>query len=88
VATQPPIMDAQAACRELLGTTRMTEGGQRGLRQLLESGKAPDIMDRLTHIALASGEANVLNGFSRMFERLERTSDAGPLTRHDRTRLD
>src|SRR5437667_190547 len=62
VATQPPIMDAQAACRELLGSTRMTEEGRRGLRQLLESGQAPDVMDRLIHLALGSGEGDVMKG--------------------------
>jgi hypothetical protein len=74
VATQSPVIDAQAACRELFGSTRMTEEGRRGLRQLLETGKAPDIMDRLIHLALSSGEGEVLKGFDRMFERLGRTS--------------
>jgi hypothetical protein len=74
VATQQPHIDADVACRELFGSTRMTEAGRRGLRQLLESGKAPDVMDRLIHLALSGGEGEVLQGFDRMFERLGRTS--------------
>jgi hypothetical protein len=36
--------------------------------------KRPNVMDRLIHLALNDGECEVLKGFDRMFERLERTS--------------
>jgi hypothetical protein len=52
---------------------RLAAAGLR-LRTSVLSGKAPDVMDRLIHLALSGGEGDVLKGFDRMFERLGRTS--------------
>jgi hypothetical protein len=64
--------DRAEACRELIQASRITEEGRRSLQQVMRGDRAPELMDRLMHLARALGGGDVNAGLERMLETTER----------------
>jgi hypothetical protein len=72
-----PDADPQAACQKAVQRARMTDDGRRRLQELMKSPKAPDLMDRLMHMADSAGSGDLVAGFERMLEAMERKQQSG-----------
>jgi hypothetical protein len=68
VAGQAPPVDPQAACAKLLEGQRITDEGRQAIRQLMRSERAPEVMDRLMHLAREVGNGEVEAGLTRIIE--------------------
>jgi hypothetical protein len=71
--------DRAEACRELIQASRITEEGQRSLQQVMRGARAPELMDRLMHLARALGGGDVNAGLERVIETAERQGREGGL---------
>lgn len=77
-AQQPAPGDPrEAACRQLIERSRMTDKGQELLQRLMRTTEAPDVMDRLINLANSVGGGDVVAGLTRMVETVERVEKAG-----------
>jgi len=68
VVSQAPPIDPQTACASLLEGRGITDDGRQAMRQFMRSERAPEVMDRLMHLALAQGQGNVEAGLTRIIE--------------------
>ncbi|HEV8674671.1 MAG TPA: hypothetical protein VGX21_11540 [Methylomirabilota bacterium] len=58
--------DPQAACTDMLQGHGMGEDGRQAMQELMRSGKAPELMDRMMQMARRMGNGDVMVGMTRM----------------------
>lgn len=77
VQAQQQDADPEAACRLIVQRSRMTDDGRRAMQELMRSTQAPDLMDRLMHLAKSVGNGDVTAGIERILEMMERKDRQG-----------
>src|SRR5262245_61361121 len=63
---------SRQACEQLAQGSRMTDTGRAAVQELLKSGRAPEVMDKLLQVAKAMGNGDTLAGLERVTQTAEK----------------
>jgi hypothetical protein len=63
---------AEQSCEQLVQGSGMTEQGRKGIQELMGSGRAPQLMDRMMQLAKGLGNGDTVAGMERAVSALEK----------------
>jgi hypothetical protein len=73
LSAQSKDQPSRQTCDQLVEGSRMTDEGRCAFQEFLPSGRAPELLDRLLHLAEGTGNGGPIAGLERLSEVMEKT---------------